>query len=527
MRNRHVLTASAVAATAALALTACGTTSGGGDGDYVSGGTFVKALTGDPGNLNPFNAVSFDTIELMTAGYESLIYVDAEGTQNPWLAESWEETGTEVSFTLKDGITCHDGSDFTAETAANNINYHADPANATLLHGSQVTEAMSASADGNVLTVTSEVNDPFLVQNIGTVLMVCQAVMDDVTSVDDTVNGTGLFAPAEFTAGSSYLFTKRDDYTWGPFDVTSDTVGLPDELEYRIVDDESTRANLLLSGEINAAGVIGPDAARLDAAGLEFQGVRNSVGEMLFNERADRPTSDPLVREALVTALDRDEVGAVIADGKGIPAVSLVTKPPLICVEETPRWTLVDTDLERAGELLDEAGWTVGPDGVRVNEAGEPLTIKFIYDAPTATHGPAAELVAETWKEIGIETELSANDAAAWSEQLFSTFDWDTGWVQIAPNSPVQNAIFYDAAGPDEGGLNFMFVENPEYEALAAQAREAGPDEACDLWNEAEAELINRFDVFPLIDNIIPLYGTGADFDAPNYILPTSIRMLG
>lgn len=527
MRRRHVLTASAVAATAALALSACGTPGETGSGEYVSGGTFVKALTGDPGNLNPFNAISFDTIELMTAGYEALVYVDAEGAFHPWLAESWEETGTEVTFTLKEGITCHDGSDFTAETAANNINYHADPANATLLHGAQITTDMSATADGNTVTVTSAVNDPFLVANTGTVLMVCQAGMDDVETLADTVNGTGLFAPGEFQAGSSYVFTRRDDYTWGPFDVTSDTEGLPDTLEYRIVDDESTRANLLLAGDINAASVIGPDAARLDAAGLEYQGVRNSVGEMLFNEREDRPTSDPLVREALVTALDRDEVGAVIADGKGIPAISLVTKPPLLCVEEEPLWTLPETDLERAGELLDEAGWTLGADGMRVNAEGEPLVIKFIYDAPTATHGPAAELVREIWAEIGVETELSANDAAAWSEQLYSTFDWDTGWVQIGPNSPVQNAIFYDGENPENGGLNFMFVENPEYEALADQARAAGPEEACDLWNQAEAELIERVDVFPLIDNIIPTYGTGAEFDAPNYILPTSIRMLG
>lgn len=527
MRRRHALTATAVAATAALALSACGTSGETGSGDYVSGGTFVKALTGDPGNLNPFNAISFDTIELMTAGYEALVYVDAEGAFSPWLASEWEETGTEVRYTLKDGITCHDGTDFTAETAANNINYHADPENATLLHGAQITTAMSASAEGNVLTVTSEVNDPFLLASTGTVLMVCQAVMDDVTTVDDTVNGTGLFAPGEFQAGSSYLFTKRDDYTWGPFDVTSDTEGLPDTLEYRIVDDESTRANLLLSGEVNAAAVIGPDAARLDAAGLTFQGVRNSVGEMLFNEREDRPTADPLVRQALVTALDRDEVGAVIADGKGIPAISLVTKPPLLCVQDEPLWTLPETSLERAGELLDEAGWTLGADGTRVNAAGEPLVIKFIYDAPTATHGPAAELVREIWTEIGVETELSANDAAAWSEQLYSTFDWDTGWVQIGPNSPVQNAIFYDGENPENGGLNFMFVENPEYEALADQARAASPEEACGLWNQAEAALIDRVDVFPLIDNIIPLYGNGAEFDAPNYVLPTSIRMLG
>ena len=238
MRRRHVLTATAVAATAALALSACGTPDAG--GDFVSGGTFVKALTGDPGNLNPFNAISFDTIELMTAGYEALVYVDATGEQFPWLAESWEVTGTEVAFTLKDGITCHDGTEFTAETAANNINYNADPENATLIHGTQITADMSASADGNVMTVESAVNDPFLLTNIGTVLQVCQAVLDDVTTVDDTVNGTGLFAPDVFEAGGIQSRRVRADHAGG--------VDLAGEQQVRAVDSSSTMRYSSVSG---------------------------------------------------------------------------------------------------------------------------------------------------------------------------------------------------------------------------------------------------------------------------------------
>lgn len=158
---------------------------------------------------------------------------------------------------------------------------------------------------------------------------------------------------------------------------------------------------------------------------------------------------------------------------------------------------------------------------------GKPLSVKFIYDAATATHAPAAELVQQTWDKLGVTTVLSVNDANAWSEQLFQTFDWDTGFIQIAPGSPVVASQFFAGATPDAGGNNFMFVDNPEYKALATQAGTATPDQACDLWQRAEAELIARTDVFPLADNKLLTYLAGAELELSTYVVPTTIRMLG
>ena len=529
MKRSTALPVAAAVSLLALTLTSCAGSSDGtapSEGDFVSGGTFVTAVGDDPGDLNPLTAVSPDTFAVVNLAYETLIAVTPEGELEPWLAESWEETGTEVVFTLKDGITCADGSEFTAQTVADNLTYNADPANATFSYGSVIDETISATADGNVVTVTSTENNPFLAVNVGTIMLVCDAGLADPTTLSDATDGTGLFSLSDIKPGDTYTFTKRDDYTWGPDDVTSDTAGLPDTIEARVVSDESTAANLLVSGEINAATISGADRARLDGAGLTHTGVRNPVGMMLFNEKEGRPFADPLVREALSIAIDRDEVGTVIADGEGLESESLVTKNPLLCVADGPKWELPETDTERAGELLDEAGWTLGSDGKRTKD-GEPLTIKFVYNAPTSTHAASAELVKETWDALGVTTELSANDAAAWSEQLYSTADWDTGWVQIAPGGPVVLSIFFDGATPDEGGLNFMWVDNPEYSALVAEASSASPEEACGIWQDAEDELIERFDVFPVVDNILPTYQSGATFDLPNFIQPTSIRMLG
>jgi peptide/nickel transport system substrate-binding protein len=512
----------------AVSLTACGTTTGGagGSGEHVSGGTFVAALSADPGSLVPMTGVSLAARAMVGYAYESLVYVTPDGGFEPWLATEWQESGTQVTFTLREAITCADGTPFTAETAANNLNYHADKANATFYYGSQVNDGIVATAEGNKLTVTSARNDPFLLANTGSIEMVCQAGLDEPDSLKDKTDGTGLYTLTSSTPGATYTYKKREDYEWGPDGVTSTTKGLPDALEIRVITDEATAANLLLSGEINAGVVTGADRARLDSAGLQTAGVLNPVGEMLFNERPERPTSDPLVREALVTALDRKEIGDVVSDGSAIDSKSLVVKSPLLCVAGGPKWTLPDTDLDKAKSLLDEAGWQVGAGGKREKD-GRPLTVKFIYDAATATHAPAAELVQQTWDKLGVTTVLSGNDANAWSEQLFQTFDWDTGFIQIAPGSPMVASQFFAGATPDAGGNNFMFVDNPEYEALATQAASASSAQACDLWQEAEAALIERTDVFPMADNKLLTYLSGVELELTTYVVPTTIRMLG
>lgn len=528
-RQQHVVAITAAALTTVVALSACTGAGSGNDPDAepVSGGTFAFAINEDPGSLSPLTGVSLVQRALVPFGYDALTYTTAEGEIIPWLAESWESTGTSITYTLKDGITCGDGSPFTAETAAANITYQANPDNGTFWFGSNITADMSATADGNTLTITSTTNNPFLLEGTGSVEMICQSGLDDPESLTDATDGTALYALTASSSGSEYTYTKRSDYTWGPDDVTSETTGLPDEITARVIADEATAANLLVSGELNAASVIGPDRQRLESAGLESEGVLNPIGEMLFNERADRPTADERVRKALTLGLDRDTVGELVTDGNAIDSVSLVNQIPLTCVAGGPEWTLPATDLDAAGDLLDDAGYTLGSDGLRA-KGGTPLTIRFLYDAGTPSHGAAAEEVQQQWNELGITTDLVANDATGWSTSLYQSYDWDTGFIQIAPSSPVVLSLFFQGATSEDGGYNFMAVDNPEYEALASQAFTASTaDDACGIWKQAEAELIERVDIFPIADTESPMYLNGAQLERPGSIAPTTIRMQG
>ncbi|MGO2049506.1 MAG: ABC transporter substrate-binding protein [Microbacterium sp.] len=512
----------------AMTLASCSGSAGGSgssEGDYVSGGTFTQAVFPEVGSIIPMTATQPQEIQINTYAYEKLIYTDAEGGQTPWLAESWElgDDGKSVTFELTEGATFHDGTEFTAEVAAANINYHADPANATVL-ADVMPKGIQATGSGSTLEVTAEASDPFLANIIGNIMMVGEAGLEDPSSLEAGSNGTGLYELTDVKA-DRYIFTTRDDYTWGPNDLTSETEGVPDGLEISVVTDTSTRANLLISGELNAAAVEGPDQDRIEGSGYESAGVIDPIGQMLFNERPDRPTHDPLVREALTLGFNHEDTAEVVSGGRPVDLTSWITEAPFTCFNEEPVWDRPESDPARAAELLDEAGWVEGSDGLRSKD-GEPLNINFIYDATSTAHASAAELVAEDWEELGITTELIAMDGAGWSEYLYETFDYDTGWIQIGAGSPVTEDLFYGGAFPEEGGLNFMGVADEEYEAFADQARAAADaDEACGYWEQAEKTVVENFHTLLLTGTMRPTYMSGATFEITDYLQPVTIRM--
>ncbi len=158
MKHRSYSTLAATAGGLALVLSACssgGTSSGSGGGEPLTDGTFRYALQGDPGALNPIMSGSAATAEISKLAYDSLVYQDPETSEfKPWLAEKWEETPTSASFTIREGVTCTDGSTLTAQTVANNINFVADPAKGSQQRGTTVPIGASATADLATRTIT-------------------------------------------------------------------------------------------------------------------------------------------------------------------------------------------------------------------------------------------------------------------------------------------------------------------------------------------------------------------------------------
>ncbi|MFC0625727.1 ABC transporter substrate-binding protein [Kribbella deserti] len=515
---------------AALTLTACAGDGGGagstaaGGGKLADGKTFTHAITTDPGNLNPTMTVLSVTRAVGRFLYGRLLEVQEDGSLVGGLAERWSGDTTNASFTLREGVTCSDGSPLTAKDVAANINFIGDPANKSPLTGLWVEPGTKAVGDDAARTVTVKSGAPsaFLLHNVGTLSIACGPGLKDPKLLAKGEAGTGMYTIDEIVPNDHYTLSRRQDFKSGAGDPNQK--GLPDKVVFKVIPNETTAVNLLLSGELNVASVIGPDQERLQAQKLFHSDLQAPSGQLYFNQAPGRATENEAVRRALVQALDLGKVGKVLTNGKGTPATSLVTIAPNPCRGDNVDGNVPTFDAAAAKAGFDKAGWLSGADGVRAKD-GKKLALTFIYGTaggPTAT--AAAELVQQQWKALGVEATLKAVDSTGLNEVLFSTGAWDVSMSPVSISLPSQFVPFISGAAPPKG-VNFGHVNNQDYVASVGKATRQAGKAGCADWSAAEVALFKSVDVVPFINSTVPYFGKGAEFKADDGVDPASIRM--
>ncbi|TDC53277.1 ABC transporter substrate-binding protein [Jiangella ureilytica] len=533
MRTSHTLLMLLAAALAGSA--GCGASSGptgdtrgaGETPDYATDGTFTYAVNADPGGFDPYHSQLI--FGLAYLAYDSLVNLRPDGEFVSGLAEEWTADADGATFTLRDDVTCSDGAPLTAGDVAAAISYVADPANQSPHYGTMVpTVPLTATGDDAARTVTVTFQEPFgfPLHTIGNLPIVCAGRLADPDSLKTGSNGTGPFTLTEVVPGQTYTFTRRDDYAWGPDGASTSAPGTPARVVLRIGLNETTMANLLLSGEVNFALISGPDGQRLDAQGLTRLDTPGSGAWLWFNQRDGRATDDLRVRRALVHTLDLEEVIKVNGSGRGTTSTGLVTIEPQVCPGDTVSGQLPEYDVAAAEELLDDAGWVAGADGVREKD-GRTLTLNLHYFGPGSVYNePTAELIAAQWQAIGVQVELTGDDGTGLNRVMFETGDFDVYMQGFGYSLPSQ-AISYNTGPVPPDGTNLAGIHNEEYEELVVQAQALTPPEACTYWDRAEQALWRNLDIAPIANrpNTWFLQHADAEIAGFNFPIPTSIRV--
>jgi len=530
---RSALTIAVVGTLAAgLALSACSSgdqTTTTAAGKPVEGQTLTMTLANDPGNLDPqFTSLSI-TKQVDAFLYDSLLGVDPKGKQISGLADKWEGTTTTAKYTLRKGITCLDGSPLTASTVAENINFVGNPASKSTRIGVFVPPGAKATGDdaAGTVTVTAPAPDAFLVRNIGGLHIVCGKGMKDRNLLKQGSDGTGQFTVAEAVPGDHYTLTRRKEYAWGPGDFKADQPGMPDKVVLKVISNETTAANLLISGQVNIAVIAGPDKQRLEAQKLYSRSAGTPLGELWFNQKAGLPTADPAVRRALTQGVDLTQLGKVITGGTGTPTTSLVVPGTGPCSDDTVTGNLLGHDVDAAKAALDAAGWKVGAGGVR-EKGGTKLSLVFYYLTslgPTLQSG--AELLQKAWTELGVEVSLKAVSTAEISTVVLAgQGTWHAGLIPLTVNLPSQLVSFMSGTGPPNGS-NFASIKNAEYDAAVTKAASIAGADGCADWATAERALVKQVNVVPFVNSTVSIFGKSATFELSDGVAPQTIRMQG
>lgn len=486
----------------------------------ATGGTVRIGWGGSPDSLNPGNGVLAESYTLYGLMYDVPINIDADGEYYGELAESWDVSDDGLTWTLaiRDGATFHDGEPVTAEDVAFTIQLYKDTEDFPFLPSyATYFETIEAPDERTVVLTTAEPLGNFEANMVFMYVLpehIWADVDDPVAFENEDMIGSGPFQLAEYSQGEFVELESYADY-WG-------TAASVDGVIFQTISNPDARVTALTTGDVDAITEFPATAVSQlqNAENVQVHIADIAAGgafrDVFFNIVADEdcPPEDGVcsghpalkdlaVRQALATAVDKQQIIDVATLGTSSPGLSLV--PPGLGdfyagdVEDYPY------DPTAAGQMLEDAGY-VDSDGDGVREClsdqdCETLTFRFNYADDIDTAPREAELLQGMWREIGVEIQIQGLDPDTLTSVCCPTFDYDImlwGW-----GSDPDPAFLLGVALCSEIGSGFSETGycNPQFDDLyAAQGVETDLAARTEMIHEMQRILVED------VPYIIPYY---------------------
>lgn len=472
---RRILPITALAAAAALALSAC---AGPGGSEADGGGEVVWAIEGanlSAGHMDPQTSQLDVSSMVQRVVLDSLVFQETDGSFSPWLATDWtvSDDVTSYTFTLRDDVTFTDGEPFNADAVKANFDRIADPETASKqaasMLGGEFYAGTEVLGEYEVQVNFSQPYAPFL-QAASTALLGFYSPAALADSADQLAAGgpginvgTGPFELTEYTPDQEIVYTRNPDYAWGPGPDGAEAAQF-ETLRVEILPEASVRAGVVESGEADLASNLPPNLAgdlpdTLTIDSNEYPGLPYSL---YLNEKYG-VFADEMVRQAFARGVDIDAAVEEIFFGQFPRAWSILgATTPGYDKSLEGSWPF---DQDEANTLLDEAGWTERDgDGIRMKD-GKRLSARWIAYTPVSDDNAAlANAIQSDLADIGFEVVREVLEPGAYNEQYGpKTFDL-TDWGFSGVDGDLLRSHLHT-----DGFQNASQVTDPEIDALLAE----------------------------------------------------------
>ena len=439
------------------------------------GGTWTISIVEEPETLDLQKSAMALTAAIWRYLGDPLIAKDLEGNYVPGLATSWEasEDGLTWTFTLREGVTFHDGTPLDAAAVVQTFERALDPETNSPIAGSLLGPVESIEVTGD-MSFALTLNEPFapFLENLTDSGRLSALSPAAIEAAGDDIGrqpvSTGPWMFKEWVTADHITLVRNPDYNWGSEFVHQGPVYI-EELVFRVIPEPATAMAAFEAGELSQLSLPASDVQRiLDSRQYEmFYYLRKGVGLFMeFNVTA-APFDDITVRKALNYAVDKQTIVDVALEGLGE-----ATYGPL-AASLRGYWDGIDDyaphyDPAKAAELLDEAGWVLN-EGTGVREKdGEPLSF-VLYNAPIATWESAAQLIQAQLKEVGVKMDIQV-------------FEFGTLLEKLKAGEQQAHLMGYTYATPDivylwfhssniGSGLTLSHYSNPELDQLIVDSR--------------------------------------------------------
>ncbi|MSU90784.1 ABC transporter substrate-binding protein [Rhodobacteraceae bacterium 2CG4] len=431
-------------------------------------GVLIVGQIAEPKALDPAAVTAVNDFRILMNVYDGLVrYKDGTLEVEPALATGWEisDDGTEYTFTLREGVKFHDGSDFDADAVVFNFERmlnedhpYYDTGPFPLAFFFSAVETVEAV---DPLTVKFTLNAPYapFLSNLAypTGLIVSPAAVEQHgAEFGRNPSGTGPFTFAEWRSNEAVVVEANPDY-WD---------GAP-ELEavvFRPITDANTRTAEMLAGGIDLMVEVPPVSLS------EFQDDRFTVHEQagphvwfLILNAKEGPFADKRVRQAANYAVNK---AAIVNDVlEGTAEVAAGPTPPAFAWAYNDALEPYPYDPEKAKELIAEAGAEGAELTFYVTEGGsgmlDPVAMGTAIQADLEAVGFDVSIETYEWNTFLGEVNPGLEGKADMAEMAWMTNDPDT----------LPYLALRTEAWPESGGFNSGYYSNEEVDALLEQAR--------------------------------------------------------
>lgn len=396
--------------------------------------------------LNPMKVNSASFLRGIGAG-EALFSVDRDGIVCPEIAESSEQLdGVTWRITIRPNVKFWSGKtvDADAVIASFEDSKKNDPHSLTYLQ--ELTFSKIDYRTIQVNTAREFMNVPLSLSYYSTLIHNSGASFETVEMADLT----GMYIIKEFEPKRKMVLEANENY-WGKKPAIKKVI-------HEEIPDEQTRALMALSGDADIVTDIPVSAiAQMEESdSITLVDSPRAAPQTIYLNLRQNQFQDMRVRQALSWALDRDELVLLGAEGHTSPVTTWFGSNPAYSEEKNavyPRH-----DMQRARQLLDEAGWLTGPDGVRAKD-GKPLSFRLLTWGSEKALGEALQY---QWAQAGVKVDALYGDYTL-IEAARKTGDWDAsieGWGTFGEEYPLLMGHFSPNGVANFGGYNEQTVND-------------------------------------------------------------------
>lgn len=400
-------------------------------------------------NAGPLNPHLYSPNQMYAQAmlYEPLVQYGEDGSAVPWLAKAWEISpdGKTYTFFLREGVVFSDGTPFNAKAVKMNVN--AVLKNADRHRWLEMINQIESVEIVDEMTVRLHLKNPYypLLQELALIRPLRFLSPSAFPADGDTSKGivapigTGPWIHADFKKGEYDVFVRNERY-WGPKPAL-------EKITVKVLPDPESRVLALETGVIDLIYSAGPGQisleafSRLQRQGRFATGVSGPLSTRLLALNSGRgPTSEPAVRQAIQHAVDKDLLVEALFLGVEQRADFLFAPSKPYCDLGLKPFAF---DREKAGRLLDEAGWVLEPGkNVRVKD-GRELIVDFCFIGNDAAQKAVAEALQGELAKIGLQLNLIGEEADSFLRRQkdgdFGMIFNDTWGAPYEPHSMVSS----------------------------------------------------------------------------------------